>query len=289
VAAAQESERAEGERRKKEEAERERKQAEREKRREEQEKKREEQEKRRRGEEEARRARSQADKVEVGGGLGSLPKRDEVIAEPQQLLLQAMGASAAPPTVKKCGPCDKCDGDHHADDCPHFKKKRDEHADAWDGYGTKGQGSGEDAMKAEGAVIQARVQRQPGDGSCLFHSLSHGLGGGSAGELREQCASFVVAEPDTLIAGSPVRDWLQWESGLAPAAYASRMRSQGQWGGAIEIAITCHLKQAEVRVYEAEADGGRFRCISRFGSSGSAGSRAKVVTLLYSGGSIMTR
>ena len=140
MAAAQESERAEGERRKKEEAERERKQAEREKRREEQEKKREEQEKRRRGEEEAQRARSQADKVEVGGGLGSLPKRDEVVAEPQQLLLQAMGASAAPRAVKKSGPCDKCDGDHHADDCPHFKKKRDEHTDAWDGYGAKGHG-----------------------------------------------------------------------------------------------------------------------------------------------------
>ena len=119
-------EKQEVEQRRKEE-ERERKQAERQT-------QREEQEKRQRADKEQERARSQADAVKVGGGLSCLPRRDEVVAEPQQLLLQAMGSSARAPVVKKSGPCDKCDGDHHSDDCPHFKKSRDEHADAWVGY-----------------------------------------------------------------------------------------------------------------------------------------------------------
>jgi hypothetical protein len=29
-------------------------------------------------------------------------------------------------------------------------------------------------------VANARVVRQPGDGSCLFHSLAHGLGDGTS-------------------------------------------------------------------------------------------------------------
>ena len=60
-----------------------------------------------------------------------------------------------------------------------------------------------------------------------------------------------------------------------------RMRIAPALHAFIRAVLHVSRLQAEVRVYEA--DGDRFRCISRFGSSGSAGSRAKVVTLLYSG------
>jgi hypothetical protein len=35
------------------------------------------------------------------------------------------------------GTCDKCDGAHLTDDCPIYKKKRDDHPDAWRNLGKK--------------------------------------------------------------------------------------------------------------------------------------------------------
>ena len=35
------------------------------------------------------------------------------------------------------GTCDKCDGGHLTDDCPIYKKKRDDHPDAWRNFGKK--------------------------------------------------------------------------------------------------------------------------------------------------------
>ena len=80
---------------------------------------------------------------------------------------------------------------------------------------------------------------------------------------------------------------------MTPAAYASRMRSRGQWGGAIEIALTCRLKRVDVHVYEPaaghDAGGGssgdlKFRRISVFEADRSSGGCAQqIVSLLYGG------
>merc|ERR1740117_1925205 len=115
--------------------------------------------------------------------------------------------------------CDKCDGPHITDNCPHFKGKlREDHKDAWNNYGRKhpvtmGENCGNYVLR------NAKVLRQPGDGSCLFHSLVFGLqgavgnqrqqqhwqgrggGGGSAGELRRELAGFVMENPRLEIAG----------------------------------------------------------------------------------------
>ena len=209
-------------------------------------------------------------------GFHSLPSRTAV-ANPQQTLLLALTspAAAAASAAPKAGPCDKCDGDHHADVCPHFRKERDKHRDAWAQYG-KG---GEAGEAGQGAVVVrgARVVRQPGDGACLFHSLAHGVGS-SAASLRAQLASFVEESPDAEIAGAPLRDWVLWECGLAPAQYARRMRGAGQWGGAIELAIFSHVHKVAVCVYEPEPGGGHRR-ISVFGRLPSP----KALHLLYGG------
>merc|ERR1712166_764738 len=72
--------------------------------------------------------------------------------------------------------CDKCDGPHETDSCPNFRNPREKHKDAWTMLG-KGGGLFKD--NAKNAPIlpskQVRVVPQPGDGSCLFHSLSYGL------------------------------------------------------------------------------------------------------------------
>jgi hypothetical protein len=79
--------------------------------------------------------------------------------------------------------CDKCDGKHLTDNCPYYKKPRDNHPDAQRGNKKLGGQS-----NLPGALIRsARVVRQPGDGSCLFHSMSYGLrDGSSASSLRRE-------------------------------------------------------------------------------------------------------
>jgi hypothetical protein len=61
----------------------------------------------------------------------------------------------------------------------------------------------------------ARVVRQPGDGSCLFHSLAHGLQrvglneGASAASLRREIAAFIEKNPNLEISDSPLKDWVR--------------------------------------------------------------------------------
>ena len=81
--------------------------------------------------------------------------------------------------------CDACDGEHKTTECPVFKgKARDKHKDAQKGKGPSiGKPGGNFVLRT------ARVVRQPGDGSCLFHSMSYGLGGTSASSLRRGIAA----------------------------------------------------------------------------------------------------
>ncbi len=74
--------------------------------------------------------------------------------------------------------------------CPIYKKKKEDHPDAWRNFGRKtplemGSGGGNFKLRS------ARVIRQPGDGSCLFHSLAYGIPGTSASTLRRDIASFI--------------------------------------------------------------------------------------------------
>uniref|UniRef100_A0A7S0QWX0 Ubiquitin thioesterase OTU n=1 Tax=Cryptomonas curvata TaxID=233186 RepID=A0A7S0QWX0_9CRYP len=174
------------------------------------------------------------------------------------------------------GTCDKCDGPHLTDDCPIYKKKRDDHPDAWRNSGKKsplemGKGGGNFRLRS------ARVVRQPGDGSCLFHSLAHGLGGTSASVLRRDIAGFIQRHPDLEIAETPMRDWVKWDSGSSVAAYAARMAVSG-WGGGIEMAACSHLKKVNVHVYEKERFG--YKRISCF----DVDSARATVHVLYCGG-----
>ena len=138
--------------------------------------------------------------------------------------------------------------------------------------------------------LPATTPRQtvPGDGSCLFHSLCHGLQGSnrcnssrlSAHSLRREIAQFIRANPDLEIAGDPLKDWVQWDSGKSVAQYARSMASGG-WGGGIEMAAFSRLKRVNVHVYERVPRGSAFKRISCFDSSHAKG---KTVHVLYCGG-----
>ena len=155
--------------------------------------------------------------------------------------------------------CDKCDGKHETENCPYYKKKRDSHPDAQKNLKKLGGTS-----TLPGALLKdARVVRQPGDGSCLFHSLSFGLKDGTnAGRLRAELCAFIKRNGSLQISDTPISDWVKWDSGASVSEYASRM-SGSAWGGGIEMASLSKMKQVNVHVYERTVMG-NYKRISAF-------------------------
>ncbi|KAJ9468009.1 hypothetical protein DIPPA_23056 [Diplonema papillatum] len=172
--------------------------------------------------------------------------------------------------------CDKCDGKHATAMCPYYKKPREDHPDAL-------RRKPPEMGRPCGNVVatSARVIRQPGDGSCLFHSLSYGLGSTcSATSLRKELCAWIKCNPMCPIAETPLKDWLWWDSKLSPADYASRMSYAG-WGGGIEMAACSHLNRINIHVWEQNKNGPGYRRISCFDSPPPA---ARTIDVLYQGG-----
>lgn len=180
--------------------------------------------------------------------------------------------------------CDKCDGAHLTDSCPHFRKKREQHKDAWVNYNKNGpKQMGRSGSKL--VVKNARTVPQPGDGSCLFHSLCYGLNGGqrngqfNAGALRRELSMYISEHPRTKIAGDFIEEWVQWDARTNVRSYARRMASGG-WGGGIEMAVCSLIKKVNVHVYERRRCG-TFERISCFDSPVRT---TKTIHVLYQGG-----
>jgi hypothetical protein len=164
----------------------------------------------------------------------------------QQVDGQSCGTVAGGKTGKLC--CDKCDGRHVTEDCPHYLKNREPHPDAQKNFYKKIGGS----SNLPGALIpSATVVRQPGDGSCLFHSLSYGLkDGSSASSLRAEICQFISKHPSFKICDTPLSDWVKWDSNVSCADYARRMSMSSVWGGGIEMACLSQIRNVNVHVYE---------------------------------------
>jgi len=175
------------------------------------------------------------------------------------------------------GTCDRCDGCHLTDECPIFKKGRDNHPDA-----TRRKPPEMGAPGGNFVLRSARVVRQPGDGSCLFHSMAYGMGGGeNARSLRREIAKWIDANPNLDIADTPVRDWVKWDSGRSVSQYARSIGVSG-WGGGIEMAACARLKSINIHVYEKRSSmkGGGYQRISCFDVKSSR----KTIHVLYQGG-----
>lgn len=225
------------------------------------------------------------------GALRTLPGKPKV-ANPQRSLLTALCdlGPLVQKTTPKTGPCDKCDGCHHSDDCPHFPNAREAHADAWSAYQCPPR-EGASPGGATQRPISGQVVGQPGDGSCLYHSLCHGLKLISEHEgevpvvtadaLRRDIADFVASCPGCKVAGTPLRDWVLWDSGLDVSAYSKRMRAGRHWGGAIEMAVCAVMKSVDIDVYE-RAGSGLFKAISSF-RTGSERAAGRVCSVVYGG------
>lgn len=180
--------------------------------------------------------------------------------------------------------CDKCDGPHRTEACPHFRKPREGHKDAWVNYGRKhpaqmGRSGGKYILTGGKAVPQ------PGDGSCLFHSLCFGLNGGArsgrfmACRLRKELAQFVQQNPRVEISGDTIEEWVKWDANTSVASYCRRIASGG-WGGGIEMAACSLMKRVNVHVYERRRAGG-FERIACFDSPTKTD---RTIHVLYQGG-----
>jgi len=172
--------------------------------------------------------------------------------------------------------CDRCDGKHQTASCPYYKKERESHPDGQKNFYKKLGGE----SPLPGALLRrARVVRQPGDGSCLFHSMAYGLDGNGS-SLRSQICTFIRQHPSFKINATPLSDWVKWDSGSSCAEYARRM-SRGSWGGGIEMAVCSHLYDVNIHVYERSSLG--YKRISAFDNPTSAASK-NIVRVLYQGG-----
>jgi len=201
-------------------------------------------------------------------------------ASPQSPRSPGSGGAAQPQLKQQR--CDKCDGAHDTVRCPHYKRPRDRHPDAQRSAGLK---LGSDAGPLR--LRHCRVVRQPGDGSCLYHSLRYGLQQLRAGDvpstsaLRQRLARWVALNAQLRIADTPVAMWVKWDSGLSPEAYANRMSRYG-WGGGIEMAACSRLMGVNVWVYERSKGG--YERISCFDAPKAQNPNASTVHILYCGG-----
>lgn len=121
----------------------------------------------------------------------------------------------------------------------------------------------------------ARLMRQPGDGSCFFHSVGHHLGV-DASTLRRRTVDWMRQHLDVDINGTPLATWLSWESTDAQT-YLDRMASGGEWGGATEMAVLARMHPTLSFHVFRRVRGNEFAKLTQLGDG------AQQVWLLWSG------
>lgn len=148
-------------------------------------------------------------------------------------------------------------------------------ASIW-GSSSSGSSSGVGIDDVVPAIVDGTLVRQPEDGSCLFHSLAHGLGDKtSSAELRWQITEFMQERPLMRIASTTIEDWMRITTGKSPGDYTRELAQSRTWGGALEMAVAARIKSVNIHVYERCGD--RYRCITTFTEP----SASKTVSVVY--------
>eukprot|EP00971_Amphidinium_carterae_P335482 6471359-Amphidinium_carterae.3 len=130
-----------------------------------------------------------------------------------------------------------------------------------------------------GIVIEADVVKQPQDGDCLYHALSFALNDGTTSTtLKQEVRDFVQANPDFLVADTPLREWSAWErEDIASSVHAD---SRIGWGGAVELAVLPELRKVNIAVFTQRSASNEFLRTALFAHP----SASRCVNLLFSHG-----
>jgi OTU-like cysteine protease len=140
----------------------------------------------------------------------------------------------------------------------------------------------------------AQIRQVPGDGNCLFHSIStcyaHAINGThldltdpvnlqwlyqSSSKLREQAVDCLGQKHNILFLQGheylKAQDLVQAAAsqyGISGEEYCHLMRQDSYWGGGPEIVALCNVLQRPIHVYELASDKNRFvlRRMACFGS-----------------------
>jgi hypothetical protein len=150
--------------------------------------------------------------------------------------------------IYQTGTCNKCDGKHKTENCYIYKKDRENHPDAL--LSRKNNISDIDCRYH---LFKAHIVKQPTDGNCLFHSLAYGIGNINHKKLRNGIAFWIYSNSNYSIAGTPLKQWVYWESGKSIIKYSQDIAISG-WGGALEMLACSRLLNINIFVYEYKRD-----------------------------------
>ena len=97
----------------------------------------------------------------------------------------------------------------------------------------------------------------PGDGNCMFHSLSRGLHGAearTAAELRAAAVAYMRTHLDEALYPSnndtaTARQWIEWAGFATAEAYLQALARNGTWGQSLELAALCQVLGRPIGVY----------------------------------------
>ncbi|KAG5183748.1 hypothetical protein JKP88DRAFT_262966 [Tribonema minus] len=149
-----------------------------------------------------------------------------------------------------------------------------------------------EAFPVEGLPVQMQVRQVPGDGNCLFHSISACLEHADTSShpslhlndllpksavLRKMAVDYLVADPDRVLyleGGEtvPVNELLTvvaTQYNMTVDAYCKHMRLPAVWGGGPEIVALSNCLRRPIHVYELAAGAGRRFCFRRMACFGS--------------------
>ena len=158
----------------------------------------------------------------------------------------AAGVSSDEPSLRdtvspKCHRCGEWG--HTGENCPHFKRERSNHTDAWTHFDNTPLREADDGSHW---ILRDAVElKQPGDGHCLFHSLAVGMRSFdvdiSGPALRTELAQWLQAHATVTVAGNTFAEWIFHDTSLSLEEYCTDMQCTIQWGGAIELLSLIHI------------------------------------------------
>lgn len=94
-----------------------------------------------------------------------------------------------------------------------------------------------------------KIIKQPGDGNCLFHSLSYGLGNTNHKDLRFKIVNWILNNKKFKTSGITLEEWILWETNQHIDYYCSNML-KGKWGGAIEMLVCSLIENININVFQ---------------------------------------